>query len=231
MTATIEITAQKWLANADKNSKDLVRDHRRMIWGLPKVTESDFGKFEVWRTLCGRYMMARITANYTEEHRFNIYERKLREQHLSDKSLWVDVPLEMDLGGRPKDFRTLFRALEQIKKHHCERYKLKDVITNESEIFGHAVENNLAELPRIRLVTTSTNTRRPVAALDDFGSRLDSDTAKFNAVLSSKPQSMAEIQKAAGLERTYYNHVKDLIQRGLVVKEGGKYRLATRKKS
>ena len=61
---------------------------------------------------------------------------------------------------------------------------------------------------------------------DDFGTRLNTKGAKFNAALTSKPQTMAALMKKAGLEETMYNHANALIERKLVVKNDDGYALA-----
>jgi len=53
---------------------------------------------------------------------------------------------------------------------------------------------------------------------DKFGSRLSSNQAKINAVLSNKPKTMKTLMEEAGLSSTYYNHLKSLIDKGFVEK-------------
>jgi formylglycine-generating enzyme required for sulfatase activity/serine/threonine protein kinase len=56
------------------------------------------------------------------------------------------------------------------------------------------------------------------AGRDRFGSRLGSDRARANAVLTAEPKSMARIVKEAGLDRTVFKHMNRLAEKGLVVK-------------
>lgn len=52
---------------------------------------------------------------------------------------------------------------------------------------------------------------------DKFGAREGSNTAKFNAVLSKTPRTMRELVEKAELgERTFYSHVRSLIESGSV---------------
>ncbi len=53
---------------------------------------------------------------------------------------------------------------------------------------------------------------------DNFGSRLGSNQAKINAVLSTEPKTMKTLVEEAGLSSTYYNHLKSLIEKGFVEK-------------
>jgi len=53
---------------------------------------------------------------------------------------------------------------------------------------------------------------------DKFGSRLGSNKAKINAVLSKEPKSMKTLLKEAGLSNTQYGHLKSLIEKGFVEK-------------
>lgn len=52
---------------------------------------------------------------------------------------------------------------------------------------------------------------------DKFGAREGSNTAKFNSALSKTPRSMKELVEKAELgERTFYSHVRGLIEAGHV---------------
>jgi len=53
---------------------------------------------------------------------------------------------------------------------------------------------------------------------DNFGSRLGSNQAKINAVLSKEPKTMKTLVEEAGLSSTYYNHLKRLIEKGFIKK-------------
>jgi len=53
---------------------------------------------------------------------------------------------------------------------------------------------------------------------DKFGSRLGSNKAKINAVLSTEPKMMKTLVQEAGLSGGYYNHLKSLIEKGFVEK-------------
>ncbi len=67
-------------------------------------------------------------------------------------------------------------------------------------------------------------TKEPVDR-DRFGSRLGSNKAKANAVLTTEPKAMAQIVQEAGLPATMYNHLNRLASKGLVVKTKEGYRL------
>lgn len=62
-------------------------------------------------------------------------------------------------------------------------------------------------------------------AADRFGSRLGSNHAKANAVLTSTPKKMKQIMAEAGLDDTCYNHLNALAKRGLVIKTEAGYAL------
>jgi hypothetical protein len=53
---------------------------------------------------------------------------------------------------------------------------------------------------------------------DKFGSRLGSNKAKINAVLSTEPKMMKTLVQEAGLSGGYYQHMKSLIEKGFVEK-------------
>lgn len=66
------------------------------------------------------------------------------------------------------------------------------------------------------------------ANVDGFGSRVGSNTAKFNAILpppGKKGLKMSELVEKAKLEGTFYTHAAALIESGLVKKADGLYTL------
>jgi hypothetical protein len=63
------------------------------------------------------------------------------------------------------------------------------------------------------------------ADVDKFGSRLGSDAAKANAVLTKKPKKMAEIVKEGDLNGTVYQHLNALASKGLIKKTKEGYAL------
>lgn len=68
--------------------------------------------------------------------------------------------------------------------------------------------------------------KKPPVEKDKFGCRVGSDKAKVNSVLSKKAKTMKEIKEAVGLENSFYNHLKNLMASGFVVKEDNGYKLA-----
>jgi len=60
--------------------------------------------------------------------------------------------------------------------------------------------------------------KREGRVTDRFGSRLGSNQAKINAVLSTEPKTMKRLMEEAGLSSTYYSHLKSLIEKGLIEK-------------
>lgn len=62
---------------------------------------------------------------------------------------------------------------------------------------------------------------------DSFGSREGSEQSLVNKVLSKKPQKMKDLAEKAGLAgKTFYNHLNDLVGKGLVVKSPEGYSIA-----
>lgn len=61
---------------------------------------------------------------------------------------------------------------------------------------------------------------------DKFGSRIGGRNAAINAVLSTKPQKMAELTKLAKVPGTYYCHLAELIKKGIVKKSKDGFALA-----
>ena len=77
--------------------------------------------------------------------------------------------------------------------------------------------------------TEKTKPGKPAGSaggIDRFGSRLGSDAAKFNSLLSSKPKTMKEIMEEGGFGSTFYNHARKLVEGGYVVKDGKGFKLA-----
>jgi tetratricopeptide (TPR) repeat protein len=63
--------------------------------------------------------------------------------------------------------------------------------------------------------------------VDRFGTRLGTRRARANAVLSpTVAKTMEQIQAEAGIKGTVFKHMKELMERGIVVKEGKGFRLA-----
>lgn len=62
---------------------------------------------------------------------------------------------------------------------------------------------------------------------DQFGSRLGTNTAKFNAALTGTAKSMKVLMDEAGLKDTFYNHANALVKKGFVVSTDDGYKLAT----
>ncbi|HIJ53840.1 MAG TPA: hypothetical protein HPP66_11895 [Planctomycetes bacterium] len=60
--------------------------------------------------------------------------------------------------------------------------------------------------------------RREGRGTDRFGSRLGSNQAKINAVLSTEPKTMKTLVEEAGFSSTYYGHLGRLIEKGFVEK-------------
>ena len=67
-------------------------------------------------------------------------------------------------------------------------------------------------------VSTKEKTKKAAAGVgkDKFGSRLGSKAALWNAALTKKPQTMAEILTKIGSDKTMYNHANRLVEEDLI---------------
>jgi hypothetical protein len=67
--------------------------------------------------------------------------------------------------------------------------------------------------------------KKPAAEKDKFGSRLGSKKAQFNTAISKKPKSMKELSEESGIavHNTNYNHLKDLVAKGLITRIENKF--------
>ena len=73
--------------------------------------------------------------------------------------------------------------------------------------------------PALRIIDTGNgDDDKERRGTDKFGSRLGSNQAKINAVLSTEPKMMKTLVQEAGLSGGYYNHLKSLIEKGFVEK-------------
>lgn len=81
-----------------------------------------------------------------------------------------------------------------------------------------------AKAPRIAREPKEDSTER-----DAFGSKVGSEKARVNAVLTAKPQSLKEIKEASGVEKNWvWNHLNlTLLEAGFVEKDGKNYKLAS----
>lgn len=234
-------SAAGWRSSGRTGNYDpLVFDESRRLWGAPSVRETDTCVFHVWRTLDNAYMVARVTCKLSDEHRFQAYRTEESEQFLGglgSLEAWVaagrprvivmhDVSIHTQENGRPKDYGNAFKAFEVVAEYHQEKHSPDSVKSNDDVTLAMAEKAGLASLPR--LVAPSAPGARSrassTAPLDAFGSRVGSGDAKINAVLTDKPKDMKQILKDAGLERTYYGHLKRMVEAGHVekVKEGYK---------
>lgn len=71
-----------------------------------------------------------------------------------------------------------------------------------------------------------TSPKAPAGETDALGTRLGTNFAKANSVLSKKPKKMSDIVKEAGLSDTCYNHMNRLVKEGKVKKSDAGYALA-----
>lgn len=66
------------------------------------------------------------------------------------------------------------------------------------------------------------------ADCDDWGTRLGTNRAKVNAAFNTTPQTVKQIAEAAGLQNfSCHQHLKELVERGLIVHTMTGYILAT----
>ncbi len=94
----------------------------------------------------------------------------------------------------------------KFNKSHFSRYKNKYKQTRSDGSPGEFKLSN---------ATCSTG-----QGTDRFGSRLGSNKAKINAVLSKTPKTMTMLMKEAGVPSAYYQHLNRLIEKGFVEKTG-----------
>lgn len=79
--------------------------------------------------------------------------------------------------------------------------------------------------------TTSKKTTTTKTTKDRFGSREGTESAKINAAITTKPQTVAEIAEAAKLTTTRVrNHMKWLLDRDHVAKTDNGYKAKTKAK-
>jgi hypothetical protein len=218
----------------------LVFDEGVRTWGAPSTKETDTATFTIWRTLDNEYMVVRVVSKMSDDHRFNAYRNEACKQFLGgcgSKEAWEaagkpkkivrhDIPIHVQDNGRPKDYGTLYKAMEVVAEYHQEKHSPDSVKNNDAAIEALATEAGLATLPRNVPGAAVGRSRGPAVELDQYGARVGSGGAKVNAVLSTTPKKMDQLIKEAGVSGTYYQHLKAMIQAGLVVKTAAGFALA-----
>lgn len=119
------------------------------------------------------------------------------------------------------DDRKLF---ERIKDAAAEGEEI-EVLSEKGD-----TQMNSTSQPKARNPKTNKPAKEPVAR-DRFGSRLNTETARFNAAVSRKPSTIREIVDRSELNNKkdigWGQHLQKLIGKGLVVKsEDNKFALA-----
>jgi hypothetical protein len=92
-----------------------------------------------------------------------------------------------------------------------------------------AAEAALAKA-RAKVGVKKTKANTSNGEVDKFGSRIGSNRAAINAQLTSKPKTIEELAKGAGIESLFFRkHLKALCEQKHITKEGNGYRLASKK--
>lgn len=147
---------------------------------------------------------------------------------LNDAGLVAGADLDKLADKNDRDLlRRIGRAIEE-----GEDIVLEDEPKPKEETMSATVEKK-AKVEKKKPSPKSTKGKTSPAAAkngsakkDKFGAREGSNTAKFNAALGKKPQTMRELVEKAELgERTFYSHVRSLIEAGHVVEEENGFRL------
>ena len=130
----------------------------------------------------------------------------------------------------------LHTAMEAAEKWHCNQVGKTTIGSNGKTIVENAAAWMLDRLPGAVALKPakekSTDGKSPKKAsgrmrkvdgeVDKFGFRLDSNFAKANAVLTTKPKKMSEIVSESGIPDTCYNHMNKLVAAGKIGKTSGK---------
>lgn len=131
-------------------------------WGRPEINEHDLASTVVWRTLCNRYMIARVVSTYNHaDSRFVAYSCEPVEAAFTRRITWIDTSLQYDhRTSRPRAYRTLYRAIEAVNENLQEMIGNNTIKSNDNAMMDHAAELGFDELP----AKTKPTTPRPKAA-------------------------------------------------------------------
>jgi SNF2 family DNA or RNA helicase len=156
-----------------------------------------------------------------------------RAEKLSSKALESklnELPTMLDVLEQPKqeeNSKLLKQALNAIKEGTTIRVVEEakpetNGKAHKSTQKAHVAPKSPPKAPKAaKAKKTPTEAKnKPTKAkgeVDRFGSRVGTDLAKVNAVLSKTPKKMAEIVKEAKIKGTCYNHLKKLAEAGFVV--------------
>lgn len=202
-------------------------DESILTWNKePEQEEQETTNWHVWKTVCDRYRVVRVISKSWCEIQFAQFVACVKTTAIQDRKIkwWESVSTHDTLG----------KALAAAESRHKRRIRIEGCITNADALINEMLERGLATLPNLNGVV---RTEKPIVVkpvkvstlssggVDKYGDALDSKNAKFNAALDETPRKMKDLKERAGLTQTFYNHVKDLMGRGIVVKENGGFRL------
>ncbi len=102
----------------------------------------------------------------------------------------------------------------------------KEQLAEELSELRNLVATQDQEIARLKeLLEGKSTPPQPKVGTDDFGTKLGTQAAKNNAALTKEPQTMRELMAKSGASDTFYNQMNKLVERGVVIKEDGRYRL------
>lgn len=153
---------QRTRAVFSKRTDPLHEKGNVLRWGMPETKISDMMTATVWRTICNRYMVARVLSVYSDDHRFMAFRTERSELASTKRVQYHDISLTIDMGGRPKSYRDLYGAMNKVREYHEEKMG-SPIVSNDDTILGHAADHDLVEIPT---AVKKRATRRAYAAAD-----------------------------------------------------------------
>lgn len=233
------LNAWRWIDGREPLKRDpLAYDNSKLEWNPPEQGKWVATAWHRWTSSCGRYRVMRVVrsdgetvygSEYLKYVKFKFDNNGNRLQNGFMNSFWDTVYTEVGYTGYPRYYKSLRLAIESVEHKHQELTKTAVSDTNREEILSKAIRENLEVSKKVYNPTPEKispldstppikRTRNVSGDVDRLGSRVGSNEAKINAVLTTSPKKMNVLVSEAQTTTTYYGHLKKLIERGLVAK-------------
>ena len=120
-------------------------DSTTLVWPeQPECTETDVAFVHIWTTACGRYRVSRVVNKLPEGGAHFNAEIKNGADQASNGTSYHSLELAKDGCGRPRDYRTLNRAIEVCVETHPGRNN-----SDSAAMVAYAAAKSIDTLPAI----------------------------------------------------------------------------------
>ncbi len=212
------------MGKKSKQPKEEKEDLVKVEWTDAKDEPHDTCMARVWTTKDGRYRAVMVTPRYGGGVYFAT-ERRVRGPAYT---YWDSVEKDPMGPGYPKHYHDLRSAINAVERHYAGQLGVDEgeLTSNKEDVllrYAPELPKPTVREPAVNGTAQPREPRAPRARtgeVDAWGSRVGSDQAAANAVITKEPQTMKEIVQKAGLPGTVYGHMNKMCAKGFVVKDG-----------